>query len=288
MLAVYKKELRQTFTSIFGYMFLAFLLALIGFYVYQFNLKLEYASFAYPLASVTLFFLLLVPMLTMRILSEEKKQKTDQLLFTSPVSIPRIILGKYLALVTVLLIAMVIISFYPLVLSSYGDVNMKIAYSNIVAFFLLGCAYFAIGMFISTLTESQIVAAILTFIVILVTLLADALKDRIPSDHAISFIVLCVLAVLLGLIAFVMMKSLIVSGAIAAVCVGALCIVYFAVDNTLFDGFLTKMLGWISLVSRFENFRYGLFDSAAYVYYLSLIFLFVFLTVLAIKKRRWS
>ena len=138
MLAVYKKELRQTFTSIFGYMFLAFLLALIGFYVYQFNLKLEYASFAYPLASVTLFFLLLVPMLTMRILSEEKKQKTDQLLFTSPVSIPRIILGKYLALVTVLLIAMVIISFYPLVLSSYGDVNMKIAYSNIVAFFLLG------------------------------------------------------------------------------------------------------------------------------------------------------
>lgn len=288
MLAVYKKELRQTFTSIFGYMFLAFLLALIGFYVYQFNLKLEYASFAYPLASVTLFFLLLVPMLTMRILSEEKKQKTDQLLFTSPVSIPRIILGKYLALVTVLLIAMVIISFYPLVLSSYGDVNMKIAYSNIVAFFLLGCAYFAIGMFISTLTESQIVAAILTFIVILVTLLADALKDRIPSDHAISFLVLCVLAVLLGLIAFVMMKSLIVSGAIAAVCVGALCIVYFAVDNTLFDGFLTKMLGWISLVSRFENFRYGLFDSAAYVYYLSLIFLFVFLTVQAIKKRRWS
>lgn len=288
MLAVYKKELRQTFTSIFGYMFLAFLLALIGFYVYQFNLKLEYASFAYPLASVTLFFLLLVPMLTMRILSEEKKQKTDQLLFTSPVSIPRIILGKYLALVTVLLIAMVIISFYPLVLSSYGDVNMKIAYSNIVAFFLLGCAYFAIGMFISTLTESQIVAAILTFIVILVTLLADALKDRIPSDHAISFLVLCVLAVLLGLIAFLMMKSLIVSGAIAAVCVGALCIVYFAVDNTLFDGFLTKMLGWISLVSRFENFRYGLFDSAAYVYYLSLIFLFVFLTVQAIKKRRWS
>ena len=143
-------------------------------------------------------------------------------------------------------------------------------------------------MFISTLTESQIVAAILTFIVILVTLLADALKDRIPSDHAISFLVLCVLAVLLGLIAFVMMKSLIVSGAIAAVCVGALCIVYFAVDNTLFDGFLTKMLGWISLVSRFENFRYGLFDSAAYVYYLSLIFLFVFLTVQAIKKRRWS
>lgn len=288
MLAVYKKELRQTFTSIFGYMFLAFLLALIGFYVYQFNLKLEYASFAYPLASVTLFFLLLVPMLTMRILSEEKKQKTDQLLFTSPVSIPRIILGKYLALVTVLLIAMVIISFYPLVLSSYGAVNMKIAYSNIVAFFLLGCAYFAIGMFISTLTESQIVAAILTFIVILVTLLADALKDRIPSDHAISFLVLCVLAVLLGLIAFLMMKSLIVSGAIAVVCVGALCIVYFAVDNTLFDGFLTKMLGWISLVSRFENFRYGLFDSAAYVYYLSLIFLFVFLTVQAIKKRRWS
>lgn len=288
MLAVYKKEIRQAFTSIFGYMFLAFLLALIGFYVYQINLKQEYANFAYPLNSVTIFFLLLVPMLTMRTLSEEKKQKTDQLVFTAPVSITRIILGKYLALASILLIAMAVISFYPPVLAKYGAVNMKIAYSNIVAFFFLGCAYFAIGMFLSSLTESQIVAAILTFIVILMTLLADTLKDRIPSDHAISFLVIWVLILLLSIIVFFMMKSVIVAIAVFAVCGAANAIVYFAVDKALFDGFLTKMLGWISLISRFDNFRYGLFDLAAYVYYLSISFLFVFLTIQAIKKRRWS
>jgi ABC-2 type transport system permease protein len=288
MLAVYKKEIRQAFTSIFGYMFLAFLLALIGFYVYQINLKEEYANFAYPLNSVTIFFLLLVPMLTMRTLSEEKKQKTDQLVFTAPVSITRIILGKYLALASILLIAMAVISVYPPILAKYGAVNMKIAYSNIVAFFFLGCAYFAIGLFLSSLTESQIVAAILTFIVILVTLLADALKDRIPSDHAISFLVIWVLILLLAIIVFFMMKSVIVAIAVFAVCGAANAIAYFAVGKALFDGLLTKMLGWISLISRFENFRYGLFDGAAYVYYLSISFLFVFLTIQAIKKRRWS
>ena len=284
MLAVYKKELRQAFTSLFGYLFLAFLLALIGFYVYQFNLKLEYASFAYPLSSVTLFFILLVPMITMRSLSEEKKQKTDQLIFTSPVSVTRIITGKYLALVTILLIAVMIVCVYPPILARYGAVNMKIAYSNIAAFFLLGCAYFAIGMFLSSLTESQIVAAILTFIVIL----AVALKDRIPSDHTISFLVLCVLAVILGLITFLLMRSIAVTVILTALLAGALFVLYFAVNKALFDGLLTKMLGWISLISRFENFRYGLFDGAAYVYYISIIFLFVFLTIQVIKKRRWS
>ena len=288
MLAVYKKEIRQAFTSIFGYMFLAFLLALIGFYVYQINLKQEYANFAYPLNSVTIFFLLLVPMLTMRTLSEEKKQKTDQLVFTAPVSITRIILGKYLALASILLIAMAVISFYPPVLAKYGAVNMKIAYSNIVAFFFLGCAYFAIGMFLSSLTESQIVAAIVTFIIILFTLLANALKNMIPTDNSVAFLVMLVLSVVLGVIAFVMMKNVPVAAGISVVCIAAVLITYFGVSQEMYDGLLTKILGWFSLVSRFENFTYGLFDAAAYVYYLSISFLFVFLTIQAIKKRRWS
>ncbi len=287
MLAVYKKELRGAFTSMFGYLFLTFLLALVGFYVYTFNLKLEYASIAYAINSVTMFFLLLVPMLTMRILSEEKKQKTDQLLFTSPVSVTRIVIGKYLALVSILLIAMLIISVYPHILARYGTVNMKVAYSNIAAFFLLGCAYLAIGLFVSALTESQIVAAILTFIVILFTLLADALKGMIPSDHAISVLVLAVLVFILAGIAFLMMKNWFVFGGLLVVDYAVLFGLYFW-KETLYDGFLTKMLGWISLISRFDKFKYGLFDVAAYVYYLSIVFLFVFLTVQAIKKRRWS
>lgn len=288
MLAVYKKELRQAFTSIFGFVFLAFLLALVGFYVYTLNLKGGYASIAYAINSVTAFFLLLVPMLTMRILSEERKQKTDQLVFTSPVSIPRIILGKYLALVTVFFFAIAVICVYPLILSKYGNVNMKSAYANIIAFFMLGCAYLAIGLFISALTESQIVAAILTFIIILFTLLANALKNMIPTDPSVALPVVLVLMLVLGVIAFFMMKNVIVSVCVSLIGIITVLVLYFAVSKDLFEGLLTKILGWFSLVGRFENFTYGLFDAAAYVYYLSISFLFVFLTIQAIKKRRWS
>ncbi|MBO4696811.1 MAG: ABC transporter [Lachnospiraceae bacterium] len=287
MLAVYKKEMRQAFTSIFGYIFLTFLLALFGIYTYIYNLKLLYASFAYAVSGVSTFFLFLVPMLTMRSLSEEKKQKTDQLVFTSPVSVTGIILGKYLALVTILFLAIMIVSTYPLILAKYGAVNMKVAYSNIGAFFLLGCAYLAIGLFLSALTESQIVAAISTIIVILFTLLADVLKDLIPSDHSISVMAIAVLLLALIALSYVMMKNLIVSVVLFVCSFGALIGTYIA-KPALYDGFLTKLLGWFSLASRFEDFQYGLFDATAYVYYFSIAVLFVFLTIQAIKKRRWS
>ncbi|MBO4324920.1 MAG: ABC transporter [Lachnospiraceae bacterium] len=287
MLAVYKKEMRQAFTSIFGYIFLTFLLALFGVYTYIYNLKMGYASFAYAVSSVTTFFLFLVPMLTMRSLSEEKKQKTDQLVFTSPVSVSGIILGKYFALVTILFLAVAVVSTYPLILSKYGAVNMKVAYSNLGAFFLLGCAYLAIGLFLSALTESQIVAAIVTIIVILFTLLADVMKDMIPSDHSISVIVIGVLILVLVALSFVMMRNKIVSAVLFVAGFGAM-IGSYVTKPEIYDGFLTKLLGWFSLVSRFEDFQYGLFDPTAYVYYFSIAVLFVFLTIQAIKKRRWS
>ncbi|MBQ6105200.1 MAG: ABC transporter [Lachnospiraceae bacterium] len=287
MLAVYKKEMRQAFTSIFGYIFLTFLLALFGVYTYIYNLKMGYASFAYAVSSVTTFFLFLVPMLTMRSLSEEKKQKTDQLVFTSPVSVSGIILGKYLALVTILFLAVAVVSTYPLILSKYGAVNMKVAYSNLGAFFLLGCAYLAIGLFLSALTESQIVAAIVTIIVILFTLLADVMKDMIPSDHSISVIVIGVLLLVLVALSFIMMRNKIVSAVLFVAGFGAM-IGSYVMKPEIYDGFLTKLLGWFSLVSRFSDFQYGLFDATAYVYYFSIAVLFVFLTIQAIKKRRWS
>lgn len=287
MLAIYKKEMRQAFSSIFGYLFLTFLLVIVGVFVYIFNLKEEYASIAHAISNVTTFMLFLIPMLTMRILSEERKQKTDQLIFTSPVSITDIILGKYFALVSIFLLALLVICTYPLILARYGNVNMKVAYSNLAAFFFLGCAYLAIGLFISALTENQIVAAIVTFIVILFTLLADVLKDLIPSDNTISVLVIGILILVVGIILFLMMKNWIVS-LVWAVVAGGVTVFFYFTHPTYFDGLLTKILGWSSLVSRFENFQYGLFDFAAYVFYLSISFLFVFLTIQAIKKRRWS
>ncbi len=287
MLAIYKKELRTYFTSIIGYLFLAFFLGFIAVYQYIYNLYIGYANFAYAINGTTTFFLFLVPMLTMRIVAEDKRQKTDQLLFTSPVSITRIILGKYLALVSVFAIAVLIVAIYPLILRSYGPTNLRIAYSTLVAFFLLGCTYMAIGMLISALTESQIFAAVMTFIVILMTLLVDMLIALLPTAHGIAFAVLLVCLLIVTVWTYVMMKNWLVTAGFGILSMGGLTLAYVW-NPQLFDGALTKVFGWLSLISRFENFRFGIFDPSAYVYYLSISCLFVFLTIQVINKRRWE
>lgn len=287
MLAIYKKELRAYFTSLIGYLFIAFLLVFIGVFQYMVNLRGGYANFAYAVHDTTTFFLLLVPMLTMRILAEEKKQRTDQLIFTSPVSIERIIFGKYLALITVFAVAVGIICLYPLVLHNYGAVNYAVAYSTIGAFFLLGCTYMAIGLFLSALTESQVFAAVLTFMVILFTLMIDMLVEMLPTGHLLALAILLVLAFIIAVITYVMMKNKIVTIATAVILIGGLLIAYFK-NAEMFDGSLARVFGWLSISSRFQLFQYGICNFSAYVYYISLIVLFVFLTIQALKKRRWE
>ena len=287
MIAIYKKELRSYFTSFLGYMFIAFFLLFIGVFQYLYNLRGEYANFALAINSTATFFLLLVPMVTMRILAEEKRQRTDQLIFTSPVSVERVVLGKYLALVTVFAIAAAIVCAYPVILHNNGATNYAVAYTTLAAFFLLGCTYMAIGMFISALTESQVFAAVMTFIVILFTLMIDMLVEMLPTGNVLALAVLIGLALVVSVITYVMMKSKIVTGIFAVLSLGGL-ITAFAINRQWFDGSLAKVFGWLSVQSRFSLFRYGIVDISSYVYFLSMIFLFVFLTIQAIKKRRWE
>ncbi|MDF2950626.1 MAG: putative rane protein, partial [Anaerocolumna sp.] len=117
MLAIYKKELKSYFTSMTGYVFIAFFLIIIGIFFVIYNLLNQLANFEYVLSDVSFIFVILVPILTMRLMAEEKKQKTDQLLLTSPVPVSHIILGKFLAVITVYFISIAIISFYPLIAS---------------------------------------------------------------------------------------------------------------------------------------------------------------------------
>ena len=192
MLAVYKKELKSYFTSVIGWVFIAFFLILVGLYFMVYNLMNGYTDFSPVFSGVELFFiLLLVPVLTMRIIAEENRQKTDQLLYTSPVSITKIILGKYLALITLFGIAMLVVCLYPLILSGLVKqvatgteaVDFAIAYGSILGFFLLGAAYIAIGMFISSLTESQVIAAVASGVIMIFTYLMTSLAGLLPSGH---------------------------------------------------------------------------------------------------------
>ena len=133
-------------------------------------------------------FLVAVPILTMKSFSEERKSKTDQLLLTSPVRLVDVVLGKYLAMVTVFLIPNLIFCIYPLVIKMQGTAYLRVDYAAILMFFILGCVYIAIGMFLSALTESQIIAAVSTFAVLLILHLWGGLLDFIPST-AISGVI---------------------------------------------------------------------------------------------------
>ena len=136
MLAIYKRELKSYFTSMMGYVFVAFVLVVVGIYFAAYNLN-AYPLIGYTLYNVTFLFLILVPILTMRSLAEEQRNKTDQLLYTSPVSLLGIVIGKFLALISVFGIPVLVICFYPQILGQYGTVNMPMSYLAIFGFFLL-------------------------------------------------------------------------------------------------------------------------------------------------------
>ncbi|MBE5962469.1 MAG: ABC transporter [Lachnospiraceae bacterium] len=287
MLAIYKKEMKTYFHSIIGYVFIAFFLALIGLFVFFYNLNYEYADFSYTLYGIRMFGAFLFPIITMRLLAEENKQKTDQLLFTSPLSIGKIIWGKYLAVVSIYAIVMAVSCFYPLVLSKYGTVNFKGDYAAILAFFLLGCAYLAIGMFISAMTESQAFAAVITLIVILLTVFSSTIAGFLPTDNKTAWLFFALIFMILTLVIYAMMKNMTVTFLFCCISEIVLAVLYL-VKPEIYDGSVVRVSDWFSVISRFDNFMYGILDVSAIAYYISISLLFVFLTMQVIKKRRWS
>lgn len=288
MTAIYKKEIRSYFTSIIGYLFLAFFLALLGLYHYLENMFAGYANFGYALYGMRMFFILLVPMVTMRLMSEEKRQRTDQLLFTSPVSIGKVVLAKYFAVLSIFGMVLLISCVYPLLMTRYGNVNLKQAYASILCFFLLGAAYMAIGLFISALTESQAFAAIITFVVILVTSISTGIGGILPSDGKTGWLFFAVLFLIFCLVTYIIMNNAIISLTLGAVGEAALAIGY-VLKPTLFEGAVQNFFDCFYVLGRFDNISiYGILDFSDLIYYISISGLFVFLTVQGIKKRRWS
>ena len=287
MLAIYKKELRSYFTSLIGYVFIAFFLAVIGLYFYLYNISNGYANFEYVLSGSTFIFMVLVPIITMRVMAEENRQKTDQLLLTAPITTKAIILGKYLALMTIYGIVMLVTSLYPLVIMKYGIVNLKIAYASILGFYLLGCAYMAIGLFVSTCTENQLVAAVVSFVIILFTTLMEGIANLFPTDNMTAWLVFSILLFVICSITYFIMHNVVVSLGIAAV-IELIMTVTFIVKPTLYDGLIVKVFNWFSVVTRFDKFVGGTLDVSSIVYYISFSFVFLFLAVQCLNKRRWS
>lgn len=283
MLAIFKKELKSYFHSMIGYVFMAFFLVVVGIYMYANNLVYQAANFEYSLYSVTFIFIILVPILTMRLMAEEKKQKTDQLLFTSAVSVPKIILAKFFAVLTLFAISMGIVCFYPLILSIFGEVPFGTSYAAIFGFFLMGAALLAVGLFISSLTESQIIAAVISFVIMLFCYLSADLGSMLPTEKLPCFIVTLFLWVVFSYIVYLSVRKIYAAVGTWVVGTVALVLLYFF-KSGFYENLLTKMMTAVSVKTPFMNFCYGIISVGDVIYYLSIVALFIILTSLFVKE----
>lgn len=288
MAAVYKRELRSYFQSMTGYVLIAFMVAFTGIYFMAYNLNSGYPYFSYVLMNTNYILIVAVPLLTMRSFAEERKNKTDQLLLSSPVRLSGVVLGKYFAMVTVYAIPCLIFCIFPLIIKSFGTAYLKVDYLSIFMYFLMGCVYIAIGMFLSSLTESQVIAAVTSFGALLLLYLWGGLIDFLPTSQISGMIGVVVLVTLAALLVYRMTENWVMAGAVEVIGVVAVIIISF-VNGELFENLLVNIMEMLYIANVFDNVAYNsLFDVSGLVVYLTLAALFVFFTMQSIQKRRWS
>lgn len=235
MKAIYKRELLSYFITPAGYIFLAMFLAVNGILFSMMTiLSGSGSSVEAYFTFLVMSFVVVMPILTMKVFSEERKTKTEQLLLTSPVSLTEIVAGKFLASFTVFAAAILTSCFNFLILYQYGKAPTAVIFSSVICMLLIGAACIAVGVFISSLTENQFVSCIITMVVLLAFVGISLLEGVVSSE------------------------------------------------------FLRAIMSWFSILSRFTNFSFGIFDIPALIYYVSISFVFLFLTVRVLEKRRWN
>lgn len=287
MKAVYEKELNAYFNSMIGYAYCAFILLFAGIYTYVVNLANAYPNFEYVLGNMSFVYIIAVPVLTMRAFADERRQKTDLLLYSLPMSMKEIVIGKFLAAVTVIAVPLVILCLYPLVLSAWGTVSIGVCFSVIFAFFLLGAALCAIGIFVSSLTESQPVAVVVSFGIILLNYFLPALAGYMPETGVFSFCVLLLVLIAAVFVILNMTGSAGVSLAVGFILLAVLCVLYIFAGSA-FEGLIPNLLNSLSLFDRFDGFIDGVFSIGSIVFDISVCGVFTYLTAAAMDKRRWS
>lgn len=286
MFAVYKRELQSYFASMTGFVCVAFFLVITGIYLYVNNLTSLHTNFEYTLSSISFSFIIMVPLMTMRVLAEERRQKTDQLLLTAPVSVEEIVIGKYLAVFSVFAAGMLILLAYPLILSMYGEVNFLQTYGAWLAFLLMGSAYLAIGVFVSSLTESQMISAVVTFLILLLMFFMADLAAQLPRAAQQQWLIFCGILWVSCFLIYLSMKNIYPPFYIG--CVGQIVLtLLYKLKPLVFENRIADICEWLSPSARYIDFVNGVFDVSGIVYYIALACLFVFLTIQMVKRRRW-
>ena len=234
MLAIMKRELLSYFTSPLGYVFVAVFYLFSGVFLYLFTLYSQSADMSSVYIGMFFVMLIMIPILTMRLMAEENRQKTDQLLLTSPVSLPRLVMGKFLSAFSILVMCVLIFVVYGIVLSCFVAMNWAIIWGNIVGMLLLGSVCVSSGLFISTLTENQMIAAVGSIGLNIAFILVDSFASVMPVK------------------------------------------------------FLQDVFYSLSFYSRYNEFTLGIFSLSNVFFFVSVAFVFIFLTVRVLEKRRWA
>ena len=286
MKAVFKHEVSLYYHGLMAYVFAAFLLEFIGIGAMLYNINSAMANFEYALGTFSIAFVGLVPVLTMRVMAEEKKQKTDQLLSLLPITSTDIVLGKYFAMALVFVLPMLVACVYPFIFSFYGDVYLPTSYGALFAFICLGLALIAIGMFISSLTESQGMAAGIGVVAMLFLYYSATLANYI-SSQVFNVVVLVVLAALLGLLVRKLTNSDVAGLGVFLAGAAALVVTWFVKPEAL-TGLLPDMMQKLSPFERLYTFVNGVFDVTGIVYYASIAVFFLFLCVQVWEKKRYN
>ncbi|MCM1328472.1 MAG: ABC transporter permease [Ruminococcus sp.] len=233
--AIFRRELKAYFTSPIAYIFIAVFYIYTSTFFTNYNLYYGTTDMSNSFTSAFTIIMILLPLLTMRLFTEEKRLKTDQCLLTAPVNLFSIVMGKFLAAVCVFLCAMAIYVLYVITLVALaGTVAWATVIGNFVALLLLGASFISIGIFVSAMTENQVVAAIVSFIIIILFYMIDVFAGSVQIE------------------------------------------------------WLRTAMSNLGFYTRYYEFSTGIFSVPSLVFFLSAIFIFNFLTVRALEKRRWS
>ena len=233
--AIFRRELKAYFTSPIAYIFVAVFCLYTSTFFVNYNLYYGTTDMSTVFTSAFTIMMILLPLLTMRLFTEEKRLRTDQCLLTAPVNLFSIVMGKFLAAVCIFLCAMAVYVLYVLVLVALaGSVAWATVTGNFIALLLLGASFIAIGVFVSALTENQIVAAVLSFGIIMFFYLIDMLAGVVNIE------------------------------------------------------WLRNIMAALGFYTKYYEFSTGIFNVTSLIFFLSVIFIFNFLTVRVLEKRRWS
>ena len=287
MTAVLKHELKSYFRSMTAYVFGAGLLLAVGLGAMLYNIEAAVSNFEFALSYFSIIFAVIVPILTMRVIAEERKQKTDQLLYSLPITTTQVIVGKYLALLAVYMIPLCIVALYPLIFSQFGDVYLLTSYGSMLAFFIMGAALIALGVFISSLTDNQGFAAGIGIAVILLNYFSVSLSEYVSTTAFGSIVALCVIILALGAVIKHLTKNENLAYGVCFILIAAIAITSF-VNGGIFEGLLPSIMTKLSLFDRFTGFVNGVFDMTSIVYYASVIIFFLFLSIQSLEKRRYN